>query len=292
MTMPSEEDATVDAGSLDSVIARYLQAIENGEVPDRVALLASNPSHTEALRAFFADLDRMDRIAAPLRLEDDPTGDAVPPQIGATVRYFGDYELLEVIAKGGMGIVYKARQVSLNRVVALKMILAGTFATDRERERFRSEAENAASLDHPNIVPIYEVGEHDGQQYFTMKFIDGAPLNDTPRSNIKGEVERMATIANAVSFAHARGILHRDLKPSNILIGQDGSPNVADFGLAKRLENANRSLTETGQIIGTPRFMPPEQANGAKTLTVAADVYSLGAILYDRLVRFFVDRDG
>lgn len=270
--------------SLDALIASYLQAVERGEVPDRPALLSAHPEWAGPLRAFFADLDRMDRVAAPLKLDDpDATGDATSPPIGATLRYFGDYELLETIAKGGMGIVYKARQVSLNRVVALKMILAGTFATARERERFRSEAENAASLDHPSIVPIYEVGEHEGQQYFTMKFIDGRPLNEAPRLAIRDEVARMAVIARAVSFAHQRGILHRDLKPSNVLIGADGSPHVADFGLAKRLENRDRSLTETGQLIGTPRYMPPEQASGAKTLTVSADVYSLGAILYERL---------
>ena len=132
-------------------------------------------------------------------------------------------------------------------------------------------------------MPIHEVGEHEGQQYFSMKFIDGSPLNESPRCTIKEEVERMLLIAKAVSFAHQRGILHRDLKPSNILIGNDGAPHVADFGLAKRMESRDRSLTETGQVIGTPRYMPPEQAAGAKTLTVAADVYALGAILYERL---------
>ena len=200
-----------------------------------------------------------------------------------TDRYFGDYELLEEIARGGMGVVYKARQVSLNRLVALKMILAGSFASSRDVQRFHAEAEAVANLDHPHIVPIYEVGEHEGQQYYAMKFVEGTSLAKHPRSDPRSEVEGMVAVIRAVHHAHQRGVLHRDLKPSNVLVDSQGTRLVTDFGLAKRLGDTDRSLTEPGQVLGTPKYMAPEQAAGRKNLTVAADVYSLGVILYERL---------
>ena len=162
---------------LDAVIAEYLQQVEAGVVPDREALLARHPELADRLRDFFADYDRVDRQAGELRLSNQPHGTTDgAEQAGELprVRYFGDYELLEVLARGGMGVVYKARQVSLNRVVALKMILHGQLATPRDVARFRAEAEAAANLDHPHIVPIHEVGEHEGQQYYAMRFIEGA----------------------------------------------------------------------------------------------------------------------
>jgi serine/threonine-protein kinase len=185
-------------GPLDAIIADYLQQVEAGEVPDRAALLARHPDLADRLRAFFADCDRLDRQAADLRLStdpnrttDQPAGDEELPR----VHYFGDYELLEVIARGGMGIVYKARQVSLNRLVALKMILAGQLATPREAARFQAEAEAAANLDHPHIVPIHEVGEHDGRQYYTMRYIEGASLAACPRRDARTE-------PNALPLSH------------------------------------------------------------------------------------------
>src|SRR6516165_6462853 len=244
--MPDPNDSKASPGDpLDAIIADYVQQVEAGQVPDREALLAQHPDLAERMRAFFADYDRLDRQAAELRLSADVnrTTDQAPPGADATgldqlprVRYFGDYELLEVIARGGMGVVYKARQVSLNRLVALKMILKGELATPRDVARFRAEAEAAANLDHPHIVPIYEVGEHDGQQYYAMRFVEGTSLTRRPRADARKEAGLVATIARAVHHAHQHGILHRDLKPSNILVDPMGAPSVADFGLAKRVD--------------------------------------------------------
>ncbi|MBV09068.1 MAG: hypothetical protein CMN21_07605 [Rubinisphaera sp.] len=221
----------------------------------------------------------------PSTLRDVPQS-AKAPLIGSTVQYFGDYELLFEIARGGMGVVYKARQVRLNRVVALKMILAGQFAGSADVQRFQSEAEAAAQLDHPGIVPIFEVGEHGGHHFFSMGFVEGNSLAheiaDGPLPP-REAAEIVRRIADAVQFAHEKGVVHRDLKPANILIDRDGVPRVTDFGLAKRIEGES-NLTATGQILGTPSYMPPEQAAGRiDDVQEAADVYSLGAVLYATL---------
>jgi WD40 repeat protein len=285
---------------LNEVIAAYLEAAEGGRAPGRGKWLAAHPELAGELAAFLDNHDRLVADAAPLRAAappPDPDATLPPAAVAATlplppaaplgtVRYFGDYELLEEIARGGMGVVFRARQVSLNRTVALKMILAGQLSSAADVARFRAEAEAAANLDHPHIVPIYEVGEHAGQQYFSMKLVDGGSLADRlaapPRPPARDLVRLLVPVCRAVHFAHQRGILHRDLKPGNVLLDAAGTPYVTDFGLAKRVEGDSR-LTQSGAIVGTPAYMPPEQAAAVKTLTTAADVYALGAILYEML---------
>lgn len=196
---------------------------------------------------------------------------------------FGDYELLHEIARGGMGVVYKARQTKLNRVVAVKMILAGQLASDEHVRRFYSEAEAAAKLDHPGIVPIYEVGKVGDQHFFSMGYVNGAGLAD--RVSKGPLVPRVAAtlvkaVAEATAYAHQMGVIHRDLKPQNILLTADEQPKITDFGLAKSVEG-DSNLTASGQILGTPSYMPPEQAAGRiSEIGPASDVYSLGAVLY------------
>ena len=218
-----------------------------------------------------------------------------PSDAPSSVHYFGDYELQGEIARGGMGIVFRARQVSLNRPMALKMILAGQLASGAQVQRFQTEAEAAAKLDHPNIVPIYEIGRHEGKHYYSMKLVEGGSLaqkieegRGKREEGQSGELSRsaaklVATVARALHYAHQHGILHRDLKPTNILVDADGQPHITDFGLAKIVESGD-DITRTLSLLGTPAYMPPEQAAGhARQLTTAADVYSLGAILYESL---------
>ncbi len=278
---------------LNQIIAAYLEAEESGNAPDKESFLRKHAQYAAELKSFFADRDQFQRYAKNAGGSDALTaGDiftAAEP-VGTMVRYVGDYELHGEIARGGMGVVYKARQVSVNRPVALKMILSGHLADENDVLRFQSEAEAAANLDHPNIVPIYEVGEYKNEPYFSMKLIVGGSLiQSLPRylNNHRSAVELMVTVAKAVHHAHQRGILHRDLKPGNILIDENGQPHITDFGLAKRFTATNgntqkaiEGLTKSGAIVGTPEYMAPEQAAGQKDLTIAADVYSLGAILY------------
>lgn len=177
------------------------------------------------------------------------------------VRHFGEYELIDEIARGAMGVVYQARQAKLNRIVALKMILAGQLASDEDVQRFYIEAEAAANLEHPGIVPIYEIGEHDGQHFFSMAFIEGESLADRVKEGPmppREAAEITKKIAQAIAYAHEHKVIHRDLKPANILIDADGQPKVTDFGLAKNTEG-DSGLTASGQILGTPAYMPPNR---------------------------------
>src|SRR2546426_11869508 len=205
---------------------------------------------------------------------------------GTMLGEFGDYELLEEIGRGGHGVVLRARQKSLNRTVALKVIGLGQWATKAHLKRFRREAEAAASLDHPCIVPIYEVGERDGSCYFSMKFVEGGQLDEVVRREpmtIRRAVELIAKVARIVHYAHEHRILHRDIKPGNILLDQKGEPHLTDFGLARLVETES-TITRTLEGLGQPSYMAPEQAvgNNAAVGTVS-DVYALGAVLYQLL---------
>src|SRR5436190_3448934 len=216
-------------------------------------------------------------------------------------RSVGDYELIEEIGRGGMGVVWKARQRSLDRMVALKFILTGSFASREFIDRFRAEASAAARLKHPNIVAVHEVGEHEGHHYFSMDFIEGRNLTQLVRDeppSLRQAARYLRLIAEAIQHAHERGIVHRDLKPSNILVDNAGEPHITDFGLAREL-NSDEHLTLTGHAVGSPSFAAPEQIGGGRPssdparrladaaaretrapLTRSADIYGLGAILY------------
>jgi serine/threonine-protein kinase len=289
-----------------------------GRLVDIDAEARAHPDLADELRelwavAQFAQMARLPPTVAVVA-DGPPTpsfhGEATDAP-AALPREFGDFELLEEIGRGGMGVVYRARQKSLNRTVALKMVREAHLATDADRARFRTEAESAAKLKHPNIVTVYEVGTAGGQAYLCMEYVGGRTLAEKVRADgplpPRDAAHLVAVIARAVEHAHGLGIIHRDLKPSNILLAgkseianskfeKDGSsllsdfdsrassfqPKVGDFGLAKRIDNAE-SLTRTGAVVGTPSYMAPEQAAGRKDLTPAADVYALGAILYELL---------
>jgi len=208
------------------------------------------------------------------------------PRPAKTLANFGDYELLEEIGRGGQGVVYRAHQKSLNRTVALKVIGLGHWATQAHLKRFRLEAEAAASLEHPGIVPIHEVGERDGSCYFSMKFIEGGQLDEMVRHEpmpIRRAVELIAKVARTIHYAHERGILHRDIKPGNILLDAKGEPHLTDFGLARLVETES-TVTRTMEVLGTPSYMAPEQAVGNNSaVSSVTDVYGLGAVLYQLL---------
>jgi tetratricopeptide (TPR) repeat protein len=324
-TSPERPTAASEAYSDDSeresrlfeVLTDYLQSVESGRAPCRDTLLESHPELARELAAFLDEEDRLHRLMESIRSgidgifpDDAPIGaqgaDDGPvagpdragrPSQGPRVihrdpagagesRDFGDYELLEVIGSGGMGVVFQARQKGLDRLVAVKMIRGGDLAAEDDLRRFRLEAGASAQLDHPHIVPIYEVGEHQGYCYYVMKLFEGGSLDrrlDEFVADPRAGATLVATVARAVHHAHQRGVLHRDLKPSNILIDEEGRGHVADFGLAKRL-GVNADATQTGLIMGTPSYMAPEQASGKRdAVTTATDVYGLGALLYSLL---------
>ena len=305
---------------LHEVISTYLAARADGTATDAASLVALHPDLAEELCAFLlgptsseeaddstrdrdSDSKHLDRPGTELlgpggsRERSSATSDG-PEAIESTVvagckheqvgtgthlGEFGDYQLLDLLGKGGMGVVYKARQLSLNRLVAIKMLQSRMLPSDQELRRFQNEAEAVAMLDHPHIVPILEVGQHQEQRYYSMKLIDGTSLDqrlNELRNDPTSAARLVATIALAVQHAHDRGVLHRDLKPANVLLDQRGEPFVTDFGLARRLE-VDSGLTQSGAIVGTPAYMAPEQASGKRReITKASDIYGLGAILY------------
>ncbi len=220
-----------------------------------------------------------DGLEAPPAPSSDSTHFITP----LLTRSFGDYDLLSEVARGGMGVIYRAKQRSLGRIVAVKVLSAGEFASPEYVRRFRAEAAASARLQHPNIVAIHEVGEHDGVQYFSMDFVEGPNLAELMRERPlppKRAADYLKVLAEAIQYAHGQGILHRDLKPSNVLIDPFGEPRITDFGLAKDI-GAVSDLTAPGQVLGTPGYLPPEQADSTcGPMGPASDIYSLGAILY------------
>ena len=273
-----------------------------GRMPDLEAVVREHPDLELELRelwatmvlaedfaSFSGELNNLTDGASPVQSGWEPSTAPIPGRIG-------DYEPVEEIGRGGMGVVYRARQTSLGRTVALKMILRGGLAAASDVARFRAEAESAARLNHANIVPVYEVGEHEGQPYFSMQLVEGTTLRERlQRGPLRAReaAELLVPICRAIHNAHQNGVLHRDLKPSNILIDKAGRAFVTDFGLAKRIPRSEgvdgdslslTTLTHSGAIVGTPSYMAPEQAAGQRgDISAATDVYSLGALLYAML---------
>ena len=277
-----------DEANVAELLDRYLAQLHSGSAPDREELIRRHPELASALEC----LDALDAMAAPGPSAEGEASDALTATSGREIadiapdQSFGDYELLEEIGRGGMGVVYKARQRSLERTVAIKMILAGQFASEEHVRRFQAESKAAARVRHPNIVAIHEVGRLHGQDYFVMDHIEGQSLAERIAEGsvaIAEAVRLIAAVARAVDHLHQQGIVHRDLKPSNILLDAEGEPYVTDFGLAKVFA-ADPGCTATGTIVGTPSYMAPEQASGrSEQVGPTADVYSLGAILYELL---------
>jgi WD40 repeat protein len=300
---PRIEDRLVDAAVPERAsLLLELLAVElhwrrrAGERPAAHEYLERLPDDAEAVHAAFGQTGTLGLAAdpppAPHSTRETIVGPATtradgsatdPPTWGTHIRDFGDYELIRELGRGGMGVVYQARQISLNRPVALKMIRSAALASEGELRRFQNEAEAVARLEHPNIVPIFEVGRHEDQPYFSMKLVAGGGL-DGRLPEYLADPQRaaglVAATAAAIHHAHQRGILHRDLKPGNILVDADGQPHVTDFGLAKRIEG-DSELTQTGAVLGTPAYMSPEQASARLgEVTTATDIYGLGTILY------------
>jgi predicted Ser/Thr protein kinase len=279
---------------LQSVLHAYFQAIDRGEKPDHGAILEAHPDLREELGQYFDDASKLDRIAKSLKTATFDVG--APPASAAEAPTpeqlrdkFPQFEILELLGQGGMGAVYKARQKGLDRLVALK-ILPGNLAQDPMfAERFLREAKALARLNHPHIVAVYDVGRTvDGLCYFVMEFVDGVNLRQAMRAGEMSPKEALAIvpqICEALQYAHDEGVVHRDIKPENVLLDRKGRVKIADFGLAKLLgaKEHEASLTGTHQVMGTIRYMAPEQMEGSKQIDHRADIYSLGVVFYELL---------
>jgi len=310
---PDAGRAAAEESLLASLLDELTQALRQGRQPDVEQVAAHHPALAEDLRSLWATVWVAEEMARKPSSEPEPfAGSAVlsgtidwrpstdpdativpasrPGPAGSFRGRFGDYELFEELGRGGMGVVWRAREMARDRIVALKQLVRGLASTPQDIERFRVESQAAAGLAHPHIVPVFQVGECDGQPYFTMQYIEGTTLarkladGPLPAQNA---ARLLIPVCRAVHYAHDRGVLHRDLKPSNILIDRQGNPYVSDFGLAKRID-VDPTLTPSGAFLGTPSYMPPEQAGNSSSgrrapLGPAADVYSLGAILYHML---------
>jgi serine/threonine protein kinase len=246
---------------------------------------SQQPANPDKLATVVEDVVDVHARPTIFRSQTSPTADLPTLQPCSAGMKFGDYELIQEIGRGGMGVVFKSRQTGLGRIVALKMLLPGSLPSDDDLTRFRTEAEACARLQHPNIVAIHEVGEVDGKHFFSMDFIEGPSLAQRIKAGpLPGRDAAlcMRTIARAIHHAHQHQVLHRDLKPSNILLDADDQPHVADFGLAKRLGVRDCRNTKTGALLGTPSYMAPEQASGnGQQVSLACDIYGLGAVLYE-----------
>jgi hypothetical protein len=277
--------STIDEQHLALLLADMTDAVLRGEAVDLERVCGEHPEYSGELRRLWGAVMVADAAGSDTR-SDSPELPDWPEAVVTLPCRFAGYELLEEIGRGGMGIVYRARQVSLDREVAVKMILRGPLASGVDRQRFRVEAEATARLEHASIVPVYEVGESQNGPYFSMKYIRGRTLSSllAQRPLPPREAARiLASVAHGIHYAHQHGILHRDLKPSNILVDEQGQPLVTDFGLAKRTGHG-AVITQTGDVLGTPAYMAPEQAAGDRgQVGPASDVYSLGAILYHML---------
>ena len=289
-SIQSEADSRDE--QLAALLAELTEQAARGEAVDIHACAADHPHLGDELVELWGAVMLANAIGSDASRQVNATEAPKPVSPGSATStltlpcHWGDYELLAEIGRGGMGVVYHARQESLGRDVAVKMIIEGKLASVIDQQRFQAEASAAAKIDHPSIVPIYEVGEFDGRSYFSMKYIAGETLQDRiargplpPRTAAR----ILADVADAIAFAHTQGVLHRDLKPSNIILDADDRPHVTDFGLAKQIDQA-QGLTRTGSILGTPAYMPPEQAAGNRgNVGICSDVYSLGAVLYATL---------
>ncbi|MEO9591429.1 serine/threonine-protein kinase [Rhodopirellula bahusiensis] len=286
----SPEEARSHDQYLADVLAELTDKVCQGQAVDFAAICEQQPTLANDLKQLWGAVLVTDTAGtaydeAPVRPDEPDTSEDSSTRwrslrLPTTI---GDFDLLEEVGRGGMGVVFRARQRSLDREVAIKMILRGRLASDADLQRFMAEAAATASLDHPSIVPVYEVGDIEGRPFFSMQFIEGQTLSQRVASGPMAPREAarlVAQIARAVSVAHQAGILHRDIKPGNILIADDGRPMITDFGLAKQV-GAKMDLTRTGMLVGTPAYMSPEQAGGRRgDIGPASDVYSLGCVLY------------
>ncbi|MHC5541616.1 serine/threonine-protein kinase, partial [Singulisphaera rosea] len=268
-----------DRTPVERLAEEFLECHRRGERPSPTEYADLHPECAEEIRELFPALMLMERLKP---ATGDVTGSFlegghelerhIPERVG-------DFRILREAGRGGMGIVFEAHQISLNRVVALKVIRSDSFASEAEQLRFQNEAEAVAHLDHPQIVPVYEVGSRRGRHFFSMKLISGGSLDarlEEFAQDPKRSAKLVAMVAEAIHHAHQRGILHRDLKPANILLDEQGAPHVTDFGLAKRLDG-DVEITRTDILVGTPSYMAPEQASrGRVAVSTATDVYGLG----------------
>lgn len=255
--------------SFDSILAECIERLECGDRTSVEKIIDDHPQHADELSEFFQNQNWFG-ATKPTEAAD------------CSGQVWGDYTLIRPLARGGMGVVYLARQNRLDRLVALKTIVDGRLADPEMRSRFRTEAAAAASLDHPGIVPVYEVGTHDGHHYFAMRYVDGTTLATTITGggiDPRRAAQLVRDIAAAVCHAHEHHVIHRDLKPENILVDRDGHLMVSDFGLAS-VTTDHSSMTCTGQVLGTPHYMSPQQASGLMHADQRSDIYSMGAILY------------